>query len=65
MDPHPKRLRPFVGSITIEREAGGRRVLCLSGDVDKDFSKLWEAIREFAEVPEPLPYGQPLVKHSR
>src|SRR5438132_697794 len=38
---------------------------CLSGDVDKDFSKLWEAIREFADVPEPLPYGQPLVQHSR
>src|SRR3954453_4194856 len=34
MGPHPGRLRPFVGSITIEREAGGRRVLCLSGDVD-------------------------------
>jgi anti-anti-sigma regulatory factor len=32
--PHPGRLRPFAGSITIEREAGGRRVLCLSGDVD-------------------------------
>src|SRR3954462_15067606 len=36
MDPHPPpgRLRPYAGSITIEREAGGRRVLCLSGDVD-------------------------------
>jgi anti-anti-sigma factor len=28
------RRRPFPGSITIEHEAGGRRVLCLSGDVD-------------------------------
>lgn len=34
MSPHPGRLRPFPGSITIEHEAGGRRVLCLSGDVD-------------------------------
>src|SRR3954452_14031020 len=32
--PHPGRLRPCAGSITIEREAGGRRVLCLSGDGD-------------------------------
>jgi anti-anti-sigma regulatory factor len=28
------RRGPFPGSITIEHEAGGRRVLCLSGDVD-------------------------------
>lgn len=33
---------------------------CLSGDVNKDFTRLWAAIREFAEVPEPLPHGQPL-----
>ncbi len=34
---------------------------CLSGDVNKDYSRLWEAIREFAPVPEELPYGKPLV----
>jgi flavin-dependent dehydrogenase len=33
---------------------------CLSGDVHKDFSRLWQAIREFADVPEALPYGGPL-----
>lgn len=32
---------------------------CLSGDVNKDFSKLWRAIEEFVELPEPLPYGTP------
>jgi flavin-dependent dehydrogenase len=32
---------------------------CLSGDVNKDFSKLWAAIREFAALPEALPYGEP------
>ena len=32
---------------------------CLSGDVNKDFSRLWAAIDEFAPVPKPLPYGQP------
>jgi flavin-dependent dehydrogenase len=37
---------------------------CLSGDVNKDFSKLWNAIREFCPVPEDLPYGQPLMKNE-
>jgi flavin-dependent dehydrogenase len=34
---------------------------CLSGDVNKDFSKLYAAVAESAEVPEPLPYGAPLL----
>jgi anti-anti-sigma factor len=34
MSPHPGRLRPFPGSLTIEHEPGGKRVLYLSGDVD-------------------------------
>ena len=33
---------------------------CLSGDVNKDYSRLWAAIAEFADVPESLPYGAPL-----
>jgi flavin-dependent dehydrogenase len=33
---------------------------CLSGDVNKDFTKLFTAIAEFARVPEPLPLGLPL-----
>ena len=37
---------------------------CLSGDVNKDFSRLWNAIEEFATVPEPLPYGHPLVRSN-
>lgn len=32
---------------------------CLSGDVNKDFTRLFSAIAEFAPVPEPLPYGAP------
>jgi anti-anti-sigma factor len=32
MGPHPGR--PLPGSLTVEHEAGGRRVLCLTGDVD-------------------------------
>ena len=34
---------------------------CLSGDVNKDFSRLWKAVKEFAPLPDELPVGQPLV----
>jgi flavin-dependent dehydrogenase len=34
---------------------------CLSGDVNKDFSELWNAIREFCEIPEELPHGEPFL----
>jgi anti-anti-sigma factor len=34
MDSNAGRLWPPAGSITIEHEEGGRRVLCLRGDVD-------------------------------
>jgi len=33
---------------------------CLSGDVNKDFSRLWQAIEEFAPLPKSLPLGEPL-----
>lgn len=33
---------------------------CLSGDVNKDLSELWHAIRDFVPVPEALPVGRPL-----
>jgi flavin-dependent dehydrogenase len=33
---------------------------CLSGDVNKDFSRLWRAIREVAPLPDELPCGRPL-----
>ena len=32
---------------------------CLSGDVNKDFSRLWSRIREFVPLPDDLPYGDP------
>lgn len=32
---------------------------CLSGDVNKDFSRMFSAFSEFTELPEPLPYGLP------
>jgi flavin-dependent dehydrogenase len=38
---------------------------CLSGDVNKDFSRLWEAIGELVPLPEDLACGQPLVTASQ
>jgi flavin-dependent dehydrogenase len=40
-------------------ELAGDITDCLSGDVNKDFSRLFIAIAEFVEVPAPLPYGLP------
>ena len=44
--------------------AAGEVTDCLSGDVNKDFSRLYAAVAELAEVPEALPYGAPLVRES-
>ncbi|MGZ8939385.1 MAG: NAD(P)/FAD-dependent oxidoreductase [Limisphaerales bacterium] len=38
---------------------------CLSGDVNKDFTRLFTAVAEFAPVPEPLPYGAPLLESTK
>ncbi|MCC6231715.1 MAG: tryptophan 7-halogenase, partial [Verrucomicrobiales bacterium] len=38
---------------------------CLSGDVNKDFTRLWNGIREFVEVPENLPVGDPRLSAAR
>jgi flavin-dependent dehydrogenase len=43
-------------------EAAGTITDCLSGEVNKDFSRLWEQIRELVPLPESLPYGEPLVE---
>lgn len=40
--------------------AQGEITDCLSGDVNKDFSKLWAACEEFAPVEGRQPYGSPL-----
>ncbi len=47
----------------IERhpEAAGDITDCLSGDVNKDFSRLWAQFREFVPLPGDLPYGEPLM----
>ncbi|HUO85117.1 MAG TPA: NAD(P)/FAD-dependent oxidoreductase [Thermoanaerobaculia bacterium] len=33
---------------------------CLSGDVDRDFTRMFEAISQIVTLPEPLDYGAPL-----
>ncbi len=43
-------------------EAAGEITDCLSGDVNKDFTPLWNKIREFVPLPDDLPVGQPLRK---
>ena len=40
--------------------AAGMITDCLSGDVNKDFSQLWQWISEFVPLPDDLPVGQPL-----
>lgn len=41
-------------------DAAGEITDCLSGDVNKDFTQLWQRISEFAALPDDLPYGVPL-----
>jgi len=45
-------------------EAGGEITDCLSGDVNKDFTRLWDQIREFVPLPDDLPYGEPLAPEA-
>lgn len=41
-------------------EVAGDITDCLSGDVNKDLTRLWQAIEEFAPLPGELPVGAPL-----
>jgi flavin-dependent dehydrogenase len=38
---------------------------CLSGDVNKDFSRLWAAIEEFVPIPNELQLGLPLTSRPK
>ena len=46
-------------------EASGEITDCLSGDVNKDFTPLWNKIREFVPLPENLPVGEPLTPEQQ
>lgn len=54
----------FRAVIDKRPEMAGDITDCLSGDVNKDFSRMFAVIAEHAEVPEPLPYGKPLVRRE-
>ena len=45
-------------------DAAGEITDCLSGDVNKDYSQLWNRVREFVPLPDDLPYGEPLIANS-
>ena len=42
-------------------EAAGEITDCLSGDVNKHFTRLWNQVREFVPLPDDLPHGEPLL----
>ena len=52
----------FRFSTLLEKHPHLRGLLtdCLIGNLTQDFDELFSAIREFANVPEPLDYGLPL-----
>lgn len=50
----------FKDVIMHHPEAGELITDCLSGDLNRDYSQLWNWIRELAPLPDSLPYGMPL-----
>jgi flavin-dependent dehydrogenase len=46
-------------------ELAGDITDCLSGDVNKDFTRLFRAVAEYADVPAPLPHGEPFLGAER
>src|SRR5262249_11575018 len=45
-------------------ELAGDITDCLSGDVNKDFSRLYRAVAETAEAPEPRPHCAPFLENT-
>ena len=37
---------------------------CLIGNLDRDFTALFDAVSESANIPEPLAYGRPLINRT-
>lgn len=55
----------FGKLIKAHADAGGAVTDCLSGDVNKDYSVLWDQIRELVPLPEDLPLGAPKVRDGQ
>ena len=51
----------FKKVIDLDPSLAGELTDCLSGDLNKDFTRLWKAIKTFAPVPDEMPCGAPLV----
>lgn len=51
----------FKKVIETRPEAAGEITDCLSGDVNKDYTPLWNHIRQFVSLPDDLPLGGPLL----
>ena len=45
-------------------EAAGEITDCLSGDVNKDFSRLFKALGEWTTLPEAMPVGEPMARQA-
>jgi hypothetical protein len=41
-------------------DSAGEVTDCLSGDVNKDYTLLWQRVSEFVKLPDDLPVGLPL-----
>lgn len=54
----------FKKLITTHPQQRGRLTDCLIGDLFGDFDDLFAAVAEFAQLPPPLPYGQPRFRPS-
>ena len=52
----------FREVIKAHPDAAGLITDCLSGDVNKDFTQLWQWFGEFVPLPDDLPYGDPLLQ---
>ena len=45
-------------------EMNGALTDCLSGDMEKDYSALHQALSEWTQVPDDLPHGKPMMAHA-
>ena len=55
----------FAELIKKHPDIAGEVTDCLSGDVNKDFSRLFRCVEDFCEVPEVLDLGDPLVQYEK
>lgn len=54
----------FKDVIMRHPQAGDLITDCLSGDLNRDYTQLWDWIGEFAPLPDALPYGAPMSQAS-